>query len=247
MTTDGKKLPREMVAAMQDDWAGGLSYVEAMKAKLKEEESPSKEMKRRQSPVVRSELKGESLELYDRIVESRGKVGAKAGFSATREDGSLAGPWNAMVTASPAIGKAAEALANACRQANSVPPVLYECGILCIAASRRCNFEFYAHELIARQKGVADETIAAIKMLVDPKDLPGSEAQRAIYKYALELDRTHRVSDETHAAALKALDNDETQLADFVFTIGLYSQVAFVLNAYQVPLPPGKPHPFPPN
>ena len=33
----------------------------------------------------------------DRIIEDRGKTGAKGGFAVTNEDGSLVGPWNAMV------------------------------------------------------------------------------------------------------------------------------------------------------
>ena len=32
----------------------------------------------------------------DRIIEDRGKTGAKGGFEVTNEDGSLVGPWNAM-------------------------------------------------------------------------------------------------------------------------------------------------------
>ena len=54
--------------------------------------------------------------------------------------------------------------------------------------------------------GIEPEAIQSIKKLVDPTEAVGlTDAQRAVYAYALELDTTSRVNDDTHAAALEAV------------------------------------------
>lgn len=57
----------------------------------------------------------------DRVLEDRGKTGAKGGFSVTNSDGSLVGPWNAMVC-SPRIGGLAERMGSFCRHQNACAP-----------------------------------------------------------------------------------------------------------------------------
>ena len=57
----------------------------------------------------------------DRVLEDRGKTGAKGGFSVTNSDGSLVGPWNAMVC-SPLIGGLAERMGSFCRHQNACAP-----------------------------------------------------------------------------------------------------------------------------
>mmetsp|Transcript_25562 Transcript_25562/g.78631 ORF Transcript_25562/g.78631 Transcript_25562/m.78631 type:complete len:208 (+) Transcript_25562:50-673(+) len=194
----------------------------------------------------REALDAESKTIYDRICEVWGRVGSEAKVSMTNADGSLAGPWNAAVTATPDIGSTFERAAIACRHSNSVPLELLETGILTVAASKKCDFMWYAHaELSKKTPGIALETIDAIKHLPSTLPPPASDAQRALYAYTRELDATHRVSDDTHGAALLSLHNDQRALADFVFTIGLYSQITFVLNAFPVQLPTGVPRPFP--
>lgn len=189
-------------------------------------------------------LSGDQLALYERIVADRGAVGANAGFGVKNEDGSLSGPWNAMVAASPKIGASAERLGHACRHDNSCPKDVYEVGILAIAAKRRSQFEWYAHEKLALSVGVRETTIADIKARKDElRD--ATNAQQALYTYAVELEDLSRVSEKTHRAALDALGGSTQPLVDFVFTIGFYSQIAFVLNAFQVQLPKGVPTPFP--
>jgi hypothetical protein len=57
----------------------------------------------------------------DRVLEDRGKTGAKGGFSVTNSYGSLVGPWNAMVC-SPLIGGLAERMGSFCRHQNACAP-----------------------------------------------------------------------------------------------------------------------------
>eukprot|EP00913_Durusdinium_trenchii_P011750 g11036.t1 len=185
----------------------------------------------------------EQRELYDRIIEDRGKTGAKGGFSVTNADGSLVGPWNAMVS-SPLIGGLAERMGSFCRHHNACDDDLYEIGILVVGAEWLSQFEWYAHEKLALKAGVSPEAVQSVKDQVSPELAKGmTEKQRAVYKYARELHYTKRVSDQTHADALKAV-GAERALIDLVFTMGFYHQISMTLNAFNVPLPEGVIPPF---
>eukprot|EP01062_Namystynia_karyoxenos_P011850 TRINITY_DN14260_c0_g1_i1.p2 TRINITY_DN14260_c0_g1~~TRINITY_DN14260_c0_g1_i1.p2 ORF type:complete len:252 (+),score=84.23 TRINITY_DN14260_c0_g1_i1:77-757(+) len=183
-------------------------------------------------------LSAEQRALYDRIYEDRSRTGKAGGFPVTNPDGSLAGPWNAQV-ASPVIGSLMERMGHHCRHSSACAPDLYEVGILAVGAEWRSQFEWYAHERLARKAGVSDEAIESIRTGVPPDAAKGmTPQQRAVYAYTLELGRNKRVSDAAHAAALAAVGS-ERALVDLVFTVGFYHQVCAVLNAFNVPLPPG--------
>lgn len=151
-----------------------------------------------------------------------------------------------MLAASPEIGSLVERLGHACRHRSSCPADLAEIGILAIAAKRQSQYEWYAHERLARKAGLAETTMADVKRLVDADVLrDATPNQRAMYAYVRELDSANlRVAPRTHDAAIRALGGEQP-LVDFVFTIGFYSQIAFVLQAFEVPLPAGTPAPFP--
>lgn len=186
----------------------------------------------RLAPRVPSELTGERLELYERIRSQRAKM-----MNPVTADGSLAGPWNAYVAASPGIGSLVERLASALRHESACSADLVELGILTIAARRRSEFEWFAHEKLAREAGVDEKTLSRVRRL--DSDLPeATEQQRAVYKYTLELDTETRVSEATHLKALDAVGSDQA-LVDLVMTLGFYCKIALVLRAFDVPLPPG--------
>eukprot|EP00939_MAST-03C_sp_MAST-3C-sp1_P004738 g4738.t1 len=183
-------------------------------------------------------------QLYDRILEDRGKTGSKGGFPVTNEsDRSLVGPWNAMVI-SPTIGSLVERMGNFCRHRNNCAADLYEIGILVVGAQWRSQFEWFAHEKLAKNAGVSEESIRGIKANLPAAEISGmTEKQRAVYAYATELHREKRVSEDTHRSALEAVGS-EAALVDFVFTLGFYHQISMTLNAFEVPLPPGETPPF---
>ena len=181
---------------------------------------------------------------YEGDGEDSGKTGAKGGFPVMNEDKSLVGPWNAMV-ASPMIGSLAERMGNYCGIVMLQLRDLYEIGILVVGARWRSQFEWFAHEKLAKKAGVSEEAIQGIKSSRSPEDMNGimSEDQKAVYKYATELHDRTRVSNETHEDALKAVGS-ERALIDLVFTMGFYHQISMTLNAFNVPLPSGEELPF---
>jgi 4-carboxymuconolactone decarboxylase len=63
-----------------------------------------------------------------------------------------------------------------------------------------------------------------------------------VYRLAMEMYETHRISDATYAEAQQVLGME--QLVVLVATMGYYCMVSMTLNTFQVPLPPGEPSPF---
>jgi 4-carboxymuconolactone decarboxylase len=58
-----------------------------------------------------------------------------------------------------------------------------------------------------------------------------------VYAVSRELHRTRAISDETYAAAEKALG--QAGLVDLVGVLGYYTLVSMTLNAFKVPTPDG--------
>ena len=194
-------------------------------------------------PQVPPHLDAPQRELFDAIVDSRMRiVGRDALFD---EAGALRGPWNPEV-ASPALGRHLERLATAVRAENSLEARVYEVAILAVGAHWRAQFEWYAHEKLARAAGVAEAAFPLMKARAPPEALAGVLAPDELAAYALarELMATQRVSDATYAAAKAALGSDRA-MADLAMTMGCYSAVSTILNVFEVALPAGAEHPFP--
>jgi 4-carboxymuconolactone decarboxylase len=195
-------------------------------------------------PMVPPNLDEAQQELYDNIVESRIKVvGRSALFD---ECGGLRGPWNPEVT-SPALGKHLDRLSTAVRTENSLEARLYEVAILVVGVHWQAQFEWYAHEKIARRAGVAEAALQLIKAAAPSQQLQGllKPDELAVYTLARELMETRRVSAATYAATKEALGGDDRKMADLCMTMGCYSAVSKMLNMFEVALPRDEPLPFP--
>ena len=109
------------------------------------------------------------------------------------------------------------------------------------------QFEWYAHEKLARKAGVSEAAFPLIKSLVPGVELIGSLAadELAAYNLALELMQTKRVSDATYESTKASLGGSDQRMADLCMTMGCYSAVSQMLNMFAVPLPKGTPQPFP--
>jgi 4-carboxymuconolactone decarboxylase len=194
-------------------------------------------------PMAPPNLDEPQQQLYDTIVDTRIKViGREALFD---ERGALRGPWNPEV-ASPLLGRHLERLATAVRTENSLPDRVYEVAILAVGVAWRAQFEWYAHERIARKAGVASEAFPLLQANVDPRQLVGilRDDELAAYTFSRELALTKRVSDETYAATKAALGGNRA-MADLALTVACYHGVSVLLNSFAVALPEGAERPFP--
>lgn len=175
----------------------------------------------------RDELGPDARAVWDAVVASRGSDLVTA-------DGGLQGPFNAFLHA-PGVGQHLSELGAAVRFGTSIEPRLAELAILTVGARWQAEFEWWSHARMARERGLPEAVITAIGRGQEPPLASGGE--RAVYEVARQLSRTGRVSRDAYDAA-RALLGD-TGLVELVTLCGYYTLVSFLLNAFEVPLPPG--------
>ena len=73
----------------------------------------------------------------------------------------------------PELADRAQHLGAFCRYSTSLPPALSELAILVVARHWRSQFEWYAHEKIARKAGVAEAAFPLMKRGCRPRELEG--------------------------------------------------------------------------
>jgi 4-carboxymuconolactone decarboxylase len=182
----------------------------------------------------RDELDEIERALFDAI--AGGKRGARQGSSAMlTPGGGLRGPFNALLYA-PHVGDPAQRLGERLRFEGQLPDRQREIAVLCVAACWRAEFEWWAHARIARECGVSEAIIEAIrKRDVPPLDDPG---ERLVHDYARALLDEKRVTDGLYRDAVAALG--EPAVVELVLLLGYYSLVSMLLVSFHVPLPDGE-------
>ena len=187
----------------------------------------------RLTPVRPEAMSAAQRELYDAI------VGGKRGPGMRSADGTLVGPFNAMML-NPHVGDRVQRLGEALRFDISLPRNVIEVATLVVGSHWRAQFEWWAHERLAKAAGVSEAVIAAIKRGERPDFSDDDEA--AAYEVASELYRTQRLSDAAYARAVAHFG--ETKLFELIALVGYYSLVSLLLNGFDVPLPEGQTPPF---
>ena len=187
----------------------------------------------RLTPVRPEAMSAAQRELYDAI------VGGKRGPGMRREDGTLVGPFNAMML-NPHVGDRVQRLGEALRFDISLPRNVIEVATLVVGSHWRAQFEWWAHERLAKAAGVSETVIAAIKRGDRPDFSDDDEA--AAHEVASELYRSQRLSDASYARAVGHFG--EAKLFELIALVGYYSLVSLLLNGFDVPLPEGQTPPF---
>jgi 4-carboxymuconolactone decarboxylase len=177
-------------------------------------------------PLRRDELSPDGQALWDSIVEGRGSHVVTAA-------GSLAGPFNAFVHA-PEVGWRMSSLGHQLRFGTSIERRLSELAIITVGARWQAEFEWWAHARMAREHGVPDAVVDAIGRGEDPPITDADE--RVIYTAAHQLSRTGRLKPNAYAGAHLLLGN--AGMVELVALCGYYTLISFLLNAFDVPVPP---------
>ena len=151
---------------------------------------------------------------YDRIVESRDRV---------------IGPFGVLLNSPEIAGRAAH-LGTYVRFESDLPGDVRELAIITTAREHDCAFEWAVHEPIARDEGVNEAAIDAVRRRDPVDDLEDREA--LIVRYGRELLRENAVSDETFEAARERFG--DVGVTELTATFGYYSMLAVVLNALEV-------------
>jgi 4-carboxymuconolactone decarboxylase len=179
----------------------------------------------------RDDLDPDGQRLWDSIVDSRGAELTKAELINTH--GALNGPFNALMHAQ-GVGRRVGTLGRVLRFETSIERRLSEVAIITVGARWQAEFEWWAHARMAREHGVPGPVIDAIARGEDPPFTADDE--RTVYVVARQLAVTGRVAQHAYAAARELLG--DTGLVELVSLCGYYTLICYLLNAFEVPLPP---------
>ncbi len=146
----------------------------------------------------------------------------------------LGGPYNALLR-SPDMARRAFDLLDYLRFKTSVNKRLNEFAILIQARIANAQYEWWAHEPIARRAGLADAVMDELKACRRPTSMQADEA--LVYDYCVQLTLNHRVSDALWQRMVS--DMGEQVAIDLTVLSGTYVMVAMLLNATQVDIPNG--------
>jgi 4-carboxymuconolactone decarboxylase len=182
-------------------------------------------MEARIPPVATDDMAPDQRELAARIAGARGRVGGPFAF------------WIRL----PEVADAADRLGNALRLHGKLDRKLFELMVLAVARFWTAQYEWFAHERAAREAGLADEIIEAIRVGRAPAFRDAEEA--LAYGIAVELQTTKRLSDATFERGLQSFGPEV--FIEAVTAIGFYTTAAMLINAFAAPVPDGS-TPLPP-
>jgi 4-carboxymuconolactone decarboxylase len=183
-------------------------------------------------------LTDEQRALYDAIAGSRGRPAGRDGARGWLTDraGRLLGPFNAMLY-SPAVGSPLQELGAAVRFRTGFTARERELAILVVAAHRRSDYEWHAHERIGRRAGLTEEELTALRSGRRP---PLADArERVVYEVARALADEGDLDDALYAEAAATLGRPV--LVELVTLVGYYAALALQLRVFRAGAPPGEP------
>lgn len=135
----------------------------------------------------------------------------------------------------PDLADRAQALGRYCRYDSSLPPRLSELAILVTAKIWGAEFEWFAHAPLARDGGLPEAVIDAIRTGAEPSFAADDEA--VVYAVARTLNDTRKLPQDLYDRAVAVLGVGG--VVDLIGVLGYYSLVSMTLNAFEVDLPAG--------
>ena len=151
----------------------------------------------------------------------------------------LGGPYNALLR-SPEMARRCFELLDYLRFKTSVDKRLNEFAILIQARLANAQYEWWAHEPIARRAGLPDAVMRDLRACRRPADMRDDE--RLVFDYCLQLSLNHRVPDALWQEAVGTLG--EQVVIDLTVLAGTYVMVSMLLNATNVCIPNGGAEPL---
>ena len=165
-------------------------------------------------------------DIFDEMVKGLGSV-------------PLYGPGSVMIHV-PKAHQLASGLNHYLRDESSLPKKIQELAMLVTARELDCQHIWNAHAASARKAGVRNEIVDALR---DRKELPVLAAdEAAVVHFGREFFRTHKVSRGAFQAALEQFGRQG--VVELGLTLGNYSLLALMINAFDSDLPPDRAEPL---
>jgi len=153
--------------------------------------------------------------------------------------GAVIGPFEPLLH-SPELADRVQQLGAYLRFEGALPRHLSELAILVTARHWSAQFEWWAHARLAREAGLVEPIIEAIRERRRPPEMQDEE--EAVYDFATEVYRHHRVSDATYARIVDRFG--EAGAAELAGLLGYYALISITLNVFEVPVPSGETAPL---
>ena len=169
--------------------------------------------------AVREAMDAAGQAVWDEIESSRGGVARN---------------YAALLNNPAAAGSLAE-LGGYARYETPLPPRIKALAVLTAAREACGHYVWTVNQLAARDAGLSEEIIAAIREYRAPAGLTPEDA--AVVQFVLEILRQHRISEATFEA-MRALVGD-AGVVDVLIVSGYYHTLAHCLQALEVELPEG--------
>lgn len=171
-------------------------------------------------------------ELYDQLIGTWVVFTDKLGVRSTTEDGRLIGPFNALLLHPEVAAKLLEF--QAAESTNtSLSPSVREVVIIVLGSVYGAEYELFAHKLMARTAGLADDHVVALCGGNIPEGLGEQEKLAARLTFALAT--RHHIDEEMYQEAESAFG--VKGLFDIVAVLGVYHTVCTMLTLFEVPAP----------
>jgi 4-carboxymuconolactone decarboxylase len=201
-----------------------------------------------------SALDDEQRALYDAITGGRRAQGPQV-FRLADPEGRLEGPFNAFLL-QPRLGSALQALGSSVRYDTGLGDRCREIAILVVAAHWRSDFEWYAHEAVARSVGLTDAELAAVREGRYTKPAGAGDGRYTEPDAVQDGSRAALAGREalvarTVAALLTRGDLEDAEyreavehlgpagLFELLTLVGYYATLALQLRVFRVPAPDG--------
>ena len=146
----------------------------------------------------------------------------------------LGGPYNALLR-SPEMARRCFDFLDYLRFRTSVNKRLNEFAIFIRARISNAQYEWWAHETIARKAGLSDAVMKDLQLCKRPSTM--QEDERLVYDYCIQLSLNHRVPDALWQEVVDKMG--EQAVIDLTVLSGTYVMVSMLLNATQVGIPGG--------
>ena len=144
----------------------------------------------------------------------------------------LGGPYNALLR-SPDMARRCFDLLDYLRFKTSVNKRLNEFAILIQARLSNAQYEWWAHEPIARRAGLSDAVMDDLRACRRPSAMQDDE--RLVFDFCIQLSLNHRVPDALWNEVVERMG--EQVAVDLTVLSGTYVMVSMLLNATQVGIP----------
>jgi len=149
--------------------------------------------------------------------------------------GGMRGPFESLLRR-PELCDRVQHLGAYCRFETTLDRDVAELAIILTGKHWKAQFEFWAHARLAREAGLPDAIIEAVRT-DSPVDTDNAQ-YRAVVDLVREYFATNRVGDAAYAQARDALG--EEGVVDLIGLVGYYGLVSMTLNIFEVPLPEGE-------